>query len=341
MNMQAAVWTDWDRIEIKTVPEPKPWPGYVKIKIISAGVCTTDVHVYTGKFKYGSPPHVLGHEIAGVVDCVGRGCRLYKPGDRVLVETSIGCGICRQCAYGNRHLCSDMTEIGFSPHQGGYSQYVCVPEQNLVSLPDSISFDEGGIFESSLCAVGALYRLGVNLGSVVAVIGVGVAGLSFIQGAKAMGAGTVIAIARNMEALKRAERFGADISLPLDDQTVKFIDDLGGCDLVCEAAGAGATIELSMTLAKAGGRVILYGIPSDDEFVQYPVTKIVTRQLSVFGAVGNPSAWGPVLHMVEKGHINLNDMITHRFALSEIHKAFDLIKKRDRSLIKAVVHPWK
>ena len=341
MKMQAAVWTDWGRIEIKTIPEPEPQFGHAKVKIISAGICSTDVHVYNGKFRYGSLPHVLGHEIAGVVDCVGNGCKQFKPGDRVIVETSIGCGICRQCANGNRHLCSDMTEIGFSPHQGGYAQYVCVPEQNLVFLPNSISFDEGGIFESSLCAVGALYRLGVAFGSVVAVIGAGVAGLSFIQGAKAMGAGTVIALARSTEALKRAARFGADISLPFNDQTAKLIEDLGGCDLVCEAAGAVATIELAMTLSKAGGRVILYGIPSDDELIQYPVTKIVTRQLSVFGAAGNPSAWGPVLHMVEKGYINLKDMITHRFALSEIQKAFDLINNKDRSLIKAVVHPWK
>ena len=95
--MKAAVWTDYGKMEIKEVPLPVIGDDEVLLKVRAAGVCVTDLHVYTGKFLYGRPPHILGHEICGEVVETGRNVKGLEKGQRVLVETSIGCGKCDLC----------------------------------------------------------------------------------------------------------------------------------------------------------------------------------------------------------------------------------------------------
>ena len=194
--MKAAVWTDYHKVELQEVPVPEISSNEVLVKVHSAGVCATDLEVITGRFSYGKPPHILGHEIAGEIAAVGAAIKTRKVGERVVIETSIGCGTCRECKNGNRHLCSRMEEIGTAPHQGGYAQYVKAPEDNLILIPDNVSYDEAGIVESVVCPVGGLMRLGVHFGETVLVYGVGPAGIAFIQGAMANGCGVPKSLAQ-------------------------------------------------------------------------------------------------------------------------------------------------
>lgn len=343
--MKAAVWQDYGVLEVCEVPEPEPKNGEVKIKVMSAGLCITDLHVYTGQFIYGKPPHILGHEIAGEVCAIGEGVPAGMLGKRVVVETSVGCGICNACRSGNRHLCPEMTEIGFTPHPGGYAQYTCAPWQNLIEIPEGVGYDEAGIIESVVCPAGSLMRLGIGFGETVAVIGVGPAGLAYIQTAKLLGAGKVIALARSDESLARAKQFGADavINTKTEHAAERLLAETGGegASLVIEAAGVPETIELAFQLVQCGGRVILYGIPGDDQKMEFPVQKIITQQLSVYGAVGNPHVWAPLLQYVAQGRINLKDMVTATFPLAQINEGFDLMRDRSKHLIKAVLHPWE
>lgn len=263
--MLAAVWTDYNKMEIRELPTPEIGADDVLVRVMAAGVCITDLHVYSGQFAYGRPPHVLGHEIAGCVESVGANVNRWKKGDRVTVETSIGCGRCRFCRSGQRHLCPELTEIGFSPNPGGYAQFVRVPEDNLVRIPDGVSYEEAGIVESVVCPIAALMRLKVTFGETAAVYGVGPAGLAFIQGLKALGAGKVIAVARDDFRLARAMSFGADVVVNArSEDALKRIreeTDGLGADIVCEAAGAPSTIEEAFQAVRSAGRVILYGIP--------------------------------------------------------------------------------
>jgi L-iditol 2-dehydrogenase len=342
--MKAAVWTDYGVIEIKNVPEPEISEYEVLIQVMAAGVCITDMHVYTGQFAYGKPPQILGHEIAGKIVRTGSAVTDWKEGDRVVVETSIGCGKCSFCRTGNRHLCPDMTEIGTTPNQGGYAQYIKAPAQNLFRIPDAVSYEEAGIVESVVCPIGALMRLGVHFGETVAVYGVGPAGIAFIQGARALGAGKIIAIARDDTRLARVKGFGADILISSKKENVKerILEETGGIgvDLVCEAAGAPSTILDAIHIARHGGRIILYGIPGDSDNIPFPAAAVITNQLELYGAVGNPFVWEPLLQMVANGRINLKDMVTHRFPLEDINQAFANMKSREGNPIKAVVLPW-
>lgn len=342
--MKAAVWTGINQIEIQDVPVPRPGPGEVLVKVISAGVCRTDLEVVSGKFRYGHPPHILGHEIAGEVAEVGAGIPHQRIGERVTIETSVGCGKCPECKSGNRHLCARMEEIGTAPHQGGYAQYIKVPEENLVPLPDNVSFDEGGIVESVVCPVGGLMRLGVRFGETVLVYGVGPAGIAFIQGAKAMGAGRVIAVARNRERLERAGRLGADLLIcsGTEDVLQKVLEytDGRGSDLVCEAAGSGATTRSAFACVKRAGRILLYGLPPEEQAKEFSSLDVIMKQLEVYGILGNPHVWVPLLALVSNGRINLSGMVDAVMPLHKLREAFARMDDPVEKPMKIVVHPW-
>lgn len=343
MTMKAAVWTKIGEIKVMDVPLPEISPDEVLIKVMSAGVCATDLHVYTGAFKYGEPPHILGHEIAGEIAEIGSNVKGWSVGDRVVVETSIGCGGCRACRSGQRHLCRHMTEIGFTPHNGGYAQYTAVPAANLFRIPDGLSYDEAGIIESVVCPIGALYRLGVRFSETVAVFGVGVAGISFIQGARAMGAGKIIAAARTDSHLQRVKAFGADVTInTVKEDPIEAImreTDGEGAGLVIDATGAARIISMMPEAARRSGRLILYGLPGEDAKMDYPVKDIIMKQLEVYGAVGNPLVWEPLLQMAASGAISLKNMITHTFPLERINDALAALTNPEMNVIKAVVHP--
>lgn len=342
--MKAAVWTDYGKLEIKEIPMPEIGPDEVLLKVIKAGLCITDLHVYKGWFKYGEPPHVLGHEMVATIVKAGENVTEVKEGMRVVVETSIGCGHCEECTSGHRNLCKDMTEIGFSPHNGAYAQYLKAPAKNVIEVPDGVSDNAAAILESVICPTGALYSRGVKFGDTVAVFGVGPAGIAFIQAAKAMGAGQVIAIARNERRLKKSLMFGADKIIcsateNVDEKLAEYTKGRGA-ELICEATGAPSVIEEAFKLARVGGRIILYGIPEDSARVNLPTSEVIMKQLEVYGAVGNPQVWKPLLNIVASGQMNLDAMVTHEFSLDDIEKAMDLLENKTEDPIKIVINPW-
>ncbi len=343
-TMKAAVWSDYGKIEIKEVPMPVIGDDEVLLKVRGAGVCMTDLHVYTGRFILGKPPHILGHEICGEVAGLGKHVKGFEMGQRVVLETTIGCGQCAHCRAGNTHLCKDTTEIGTSPHTGGYAQYLKAPARNLFAIPDEVTDEEAAILESVNCPAGALMRWGVRCGETVLVYGVGPAGLAFIQAAKALGAGKVIAVARNRKRLERSLHFGADEIICSSEENVptRIMELTGGegAGLVCEATGVSGIMEEACHVAKSGGRVILYGLPSEGAQITFPVKEIIMKQLEVYGALGNPLSWEPLLKLVADGRINVKDMVTHTFPLDQIQDAFTLLEDKKEDPIKVVIYPW-
>ena len=341
--MKAVVWKDINQVEYTDVAEPEVKDGWVKIKVMSVGLCATEAHMITGKFDAGKPPHILGHEICGDIAEVGKNCNPLLLGKRVVVETYVGCGKCLFCRTGRKHLCS-AGEIGYPPHNGGHAQYVCVPETCVRIIPDCISYDEGGILEAVACPFGALLTAGFSMGDTILIQGAGIAGLSFIQSAKAAGAKKVICAVRNDVKLEQAKHFGADVIVDLRSENlierVREETDGFGVDFSVDAAGAPATINNAVFCAKSGGHVILYGIPSCDSDISFPVTEMILRQITVCGYTGNEFGWDMLISLVEQGKINISDMISEVFPLSKFDEALALLCDRPKELIKIVMHPW-
>ena len=153
--MKAAVWTGYNKIEVKDIPIPKISEGEALIKIRCAGVCVTDYHVITEQIKIGQPPNVQGHEICGEIVEV-KGETNLKIGQRCVIMTSIGCGECEVCRQNKEYLCDNSSEIGYYPHNGGYAEYVKVPLNLVIPIPDEVSDYSAAILESVVCPTEAL-----------------------------------------------------------------------------------------------------------------------------------------------------------------------------------------
>lgn len=341
--MKAMLWEGRDQLRAVERPMPVRKPGWVLLKVMSAGVCATDAHIIRGTFDNGKPPHVLGHEIAGEVVETDAEQAAWL-GKRVVVETAVGCGVCEHCRSSNKHLCAQGGEIGFPPYPGGYAQYVSVPCTCLHEMPPEMTFDEGGILEAVACPVGAIRRMGLAFGQTVLVQGAGVAGLSFLQAARACGAGKVIATITRESKRAQALRFGADVVVNIAQEALHervLAETQGrGVDVSIDAAGAAQTLTDAVALCAAQGRVLLYGLPDEHNLPPFPAKRIIMKQLTVLGVTNNEMAWEPLLGLVARGTVNVRDMVTHRFTLDELPQAIALVSKRPPDLIKAVVHPW-
>ena len=341
--MKAVVWKGIYDLDYTDIPDPVCKPGWVKIKVMAVGLCATEVHMISGKFYGGEPPHVLGHEICGQIVELGQGCDERLIGKRVVVETYVGCGKCEFCRTGRKHLCP-AGEIGYPPYNGGDAQFVCVPEGCVHEIPDCISWEEGGIIEAVACPFGAVLQSGLKMGESVLVLGAGVAGLSFIQSARAAGAGRVFCAVRNDAKAELARHFGADIiDLRTEDlvERIKKETNGMGVDLAIDAAGAPATVAQAFSAVKSCGLVMLYGIPDKDAVIPLPVTECILRQIRVCGYTGNEFGWDPLIALVAEGKINLKDMVSEVMPLSKYAEAVKKLESRDPSIIKIVLKPWE
>ncbi len=341
--MKAVIWKGIHNLEYCDVPEPQCKEGWVKIKVQAVGLCATEVHIIAGKFEAGEPPHILGHEICGDIVEVGAGCDPKNIGRRVVVETYVGCGECEFCKNDQKHLC-DAGEIGYPPYAGGDAQYVVVPEGCVRFLKDNISYDEGAIMEAVACPFGAVVNTGLSKGQTVLVLGAGVAGLSFIQSALALGAKKVLCAVRNDAKAELVRRFGGEvIDLRHQDlhETVMRSTNGMGVDLAIDAAGVPVTIAQCFENVKSGGKVMLYGIPSKDAAIELPVVDCILRQITVCGYTGNEKAWDKLIEFVSEGKISLKEMVTKTLPLSKFREAVDLLESGDASIVKVVLHPWE
>ena len=340
--MKAWVWEGKDALRLDAgYPDPVARPGWVVLKVRAAGVCSTDVSIVRGRVCAWRPPGVLGHEICGEVVELGEGAKGVDTGDRVVVETSVGCGICVQCRTGNKHLCQDAGEIGFPPFDGGYAEYVAVPDNCCRKMPQAMTDEQGAILEASICPFGRIFRDPPQAGSTVLVQGVGVAGLSFIQAVKCFGATTVIAAGRNRSRLEDARRFGADVVVNTREQSleevVRGLTGGRGVDVSIDAAGAPVTFKNALALCAPGGTVHLYGLASESAQMPLAVDDVVFRQLTIRGGTNNELAWTPLMELIAHGRFDNAGMVTHRFGFDELPAAIDIVDRHPDGLIKAVI----
>lgn len=345
-HMQAAYFESINQISLRTVPVPTPKPGEALVKIMAAGLCITDIHVLQGHFHHADPPYVMGHEISGVVVELAKEQpwpSQVSVGDRVAVETMIACGRCPQCIAGFKNLCEYGGDIGEPPHQGGYCEYISLPVGCLQPIPPNMSFEEAAIFESFVCPVGGLQRLHVEIGDVVLVQGLGPAGIGFVQAAKVMGAGLIIASDPNEKRRNFAAQSGAHICIDPSTQNLKELvmqsTQNKGADICCEASGVEDCLQLSIDLCCKNGKAIFYGIPKDDHQARFDVTQIIIKQLNIHGTSGVPWAWHRSLQLYGAGKFNIKDLVTHRFALQDINEAITTLLSPQADAVKVVLLP--
>lgn len=339
--MQRITWTGINTLDFTSeAPHPgHPGPNEVLVRITACGLCGTDVHIIQGKFRPTPPPHVLGHEMAGVVEESGAGVTGIRPGERVTVDSVVGCGMCDWCRRGATQFCPDGSEIGMN-RPGGMQEYLIVPVRNLVPVPEGITDEVAAILDPEI--LGALVKPGIEAGETLLVIGPGPAGLIALQIGRLLGAGRIILMGTRPERLALGAKFGADVTIDIGTAEPReaVMEATGGrrADLVFDAAGSASSFAAALDLVRPQGKVVLYGVrgapmPSVD------IDVITLKDLVVYGALSDRVGWERLFGWLLDGSLDLGSLITHRFPFSRAQEAYETVRDRRDGAIKAVLIP--
>jgi len=339
--MKAAMYYSNSDVRTEEVPIPEIQRGELLVKVMASGICGSDTMEW---YRIKKAPLVLGHEIAGVVEQTGNGVSGFKKGDRVVVTHHVPCETCTYCEAGNETVCDTLRTTKFYP--GGFAEYVRVPEINVLKgtllLPREVSFEAGTFIEPLGCVVRGQRRIGVKKGKTVAVLGAGVSGLLHIQLAKARGAKTVIATDTNEHHRKTALKMGADIALDAkEDVPEKIREQNGGreADLVIVCTGARSAMEQALKSVDKGGTVLFFAPTLPGVEVPIHVDELWMNCITLttsYGAVKKDLT--EAMELIRNREINVADMITHRFPLSEAGRAFSVFTGTGDS-IKVIIRP--
>ncbi len=217
--MKAVVFEKPGSLAVKEVPYPTPERGEVTIKVTTCCICGTDIHILGGEFGGVVYPMIPGHEFSGTVAEVGPGVADPKPGDRVSVTPAIWCTYCYHCKAGKFNHCLNGFIVGHSKStpemrlDGGFAEYVTVPQRNVFKLPDGVSWEAGAFLPNFSTVVNALRRARLASGEQVLIYGAGTMGNLFVQLAKVSGASPVVVSDMSESRLKMAKELGADLAL--------------------------------------------------------------------------------------------------------------------------------
>lgn len=308
--------------ELRELPEPVPGPGEVKCKVIRAGICGSDMHVYHGEMGC-TPPVVMGHEFIGRIVEVGEGVTKYQPGLRVTAE--IGhyvCGKCEYCRDGFINMCIDRKSMGYV-YDGVFAEYVIIPERDIVPVPESIDPDEAALIEPLACCCRACYDFAdINPGKLVVVLGPGPMGQMNAQIAKAMGAKVIVAgTTHSAPRLEMAKKLGADYIIDFQQQDLKafILSQTGnyGADVVIECSGTDSAVNLGLDILRKEGQLIQFAVHGKPES-NINWVKIIQKELRVSGSMSTISHnWPQAVKLLENKQVNLKPLADAVYKLED------------------------
>lgn len=278
--MKAALYHGPHDVRIEEVEDPRPVSGEVLLRVTRSGMCGTDASewkagpiifpLHKAHPKSGlMGPMILGHEFIGEVVELGDGVSGFSVGDRVASGAGISCGTCPRCAEGRTNLCFEYVTHGLNRH-GGMAELVAVPASTLVPIPADLSDDHAGLAQPLAVGLHAARRARVAPGDTVVLIGAGAIGTFVLAGLKHLGAGRVIVVDFAGSRLERATRVGADVVVPVDDdtdETVRGLIGTVGADVVIEASGAPGQTNRAASWVRQGGTLLQVGLASTPQEV--------------------------------------------------------------------------
>ena len=342
--MRVAMYYSNRDIRIEEMPKPKIGVGELLIRVEASGICGSDVMEW---YRINRTPLVLGHEIAGTVEEAGEGVKIYKKGDRVACAHHVPCGKCHYCLAGHETVCDTLRKTNFDP--GGFCEYLRLPKINVdygvLSLPDSVSFEEATFIEPLACVIRGQRLAGMKPGITILVVGSGIAGLLHIHLAKVMGAGRIISTDILEYRLNAAKKFGADISINAKEYSAKILRSQNQgrlADLVIVSTGSPSAIEQALESVERGGAILFFAPTDKDRKIPLPFNELFWRtEISLTSSyAGSPSDYKEALDLIASKKLDVSSMLTHRLSLSEIGIGFQLVAQAQES-IKVIIYPQK
>lgn len=311
---------------LQMVPVPEPGPNEVLIKVRKSAICGTDVHIWNWdewSAKTVPVPMVVGHEFCGqIVDC-GPGAQKYKIGTRVSAEGHVVCGVCRNCRAGRGQLCRNTEGIGVN-RPGSFAEYVCLPEQNVVPIPDDIPDEIAALFDPLGNAVHTALSFDL-VGEDVLVTGAGPIGIMGALVAQKVGARKVVITDINPYRLQLAERMGVQYVVDVSKTSLRDVmGDIGmseGFDVGLEMSGAAPAMRQMIERMNNGGKLALLGIAPTEFAVDW--NTVIFNMLEIKGIYGREmfETWYKMIALVQSG-LDISGLITHRISIEDYRDGF-------------------
>ena len=342
--MKAAVLFELDRdLEVRDdVGLADLGPGDVHLKVVSSGVCHSDVSAQNGTLP-GPLPCVLGHEGAGVVLEVGPGVEDIAPGDHAIVSFTPACRLCKACLRGQSNLCETMNEMMATPHFvidgspvhamagcGTFAEEMVVPQAAVIPVDREVPLDVVSLIGCGVTTgVGAAINTAqIRPGSSVMVIGCGGVGIAAIQGARIAGAAEIAAVDALPAKLELAKRFGATHGFTPDEIKTARKEVTGGegFDYALECVGHPDTIRASYDAIRRGGTAVVVGVGRMEQKIEFSAFELFagekTLKGSMYGSANVRVDFPRLLRLWKAGKLDLEGMITRRIQLEEVNDAF-------------------
>ncbi|WP_198389448.1 L-threonine 3-dehydrogenase [Roseovarius faecimaris] len=308
------------------VPVPEVGPSDVLIKVRKSAICGTDVHIWKWdefSAKTVPVPMVVGHEFVGTIVETGAAAVKYKIGQRVSGEGHVVCGTCRNCRAGRGHLCRNTKGVGVN-RPGSFAEYVCIPEANVVLIPEDIPDEIAAIFDPFGNAVHTALSFDL-VGEDVLVTGAGPIGIMGALVAQKVGARKVVITDINPYRLDLARKMGVQHVVDVSqEQLADVMARLGmteGFDVGLEMSGAAAAMQQMIRNMNNGGKLALLGIAP----TEFPVdwNTVIFKMLHIKGIYGREmfETWYKMIALVQSG-LDVSGLITHRISIDDFEEGF-------------------
>jgi len=330
-------------VRLEEMPTPRIGPGEILVKVITSGICGSDVMEW---YRIKKAPLVLGHEIAGEITETGKDVKRYKVGDRVFVSHHIPCNTCYYCLGGHHTACETLHSTNYDP--GGFAEYVRVPELNVdrgvFLLPDEVSFDEGTFIEPLACVIRGQRVANIQPGQAMLILGSGISGILHLLLARTLGAGRIITTDISEYRLKMARRFGADAAIHAREDVpgiFRRLNDNRLADLVIICNGAPSSFSQALQSVDRGGTVLFFAPTEPGVDIPVPVNDFWRNEIKLMPSYGSsPSDIIVAMEIIRAGRVPVRELITHRLSLKETGLGFQLVAGAGESL-KVIIEPQR
>jgi L-iditol 2-dehydrogenase len=333
--MRAAVYYEQKNIRLEEMHIPEIGEDEILVEMKACGICGSDLMDWYLKPR---APLVLGHEPAGIVAKKGRLVNSFDIGDRVFVHHHVACLKCHYCRHGDYTLCKQFHETNIKP--GGFAQYFRVPAPNLqldtLKIPDALSFEEATLIEPVGCCLRALKKCNVQRDDSVVVIGAGTTGIIHAALSKILGAKTIVSDLIDFR-LKAAKRFGADVVVDANSEDVESVvkAETGGIgvDVVVVTAPSLEAYRIGLRICRKGGKLCVFAPTKPGEYSQVSPKDLFFTEVQIIPSYSTSHLeTREALDLLESNKLNVKGLITHRFKLADIGKAFKIALESKDSL---------
>lgn len=310
--------------------------GFARVKVKACAICATDLEVIDGRIP-ANYPLVPGHEWSGIVTEVADKKFSSWVGKRVTGSNDVTCGTCEACRSGNWRYCNEFKEIGFKL-DGGYAEYIDVPESGLVEIPDDLPFEQAALAEPLGVALGTWEKVKPEFGKTCLIYGAGSIGLCCLAVAKALGMRKIVVVDLASKRLEVAKKLGAYATIASHEENVfekmkEYHPD--GTDYIIEATGVEECISNSFKLCKRGGSVALAGY-GRGKIMSIRIDDIHVNNLHVIGAGNNWNQHKKAINMMAEKQVDMSLFVSKKIKLEQFAEGIEAVRARPEGFIKAV-----